>query len=948
MRDLDPLVVEHALLARLIADQERGAPADAAAYRALFPGHEELVERTLREFDAHARRTDDVLGAERFGPFEPLQVLGRGGQGVVYLARDTELPRTVALKVLAGVGALDATRQQRFRREAEVAARLDHPGLCRVLAFGVQGQVPYLAMQFVPGEPLADVLARGRGAGMVDLTTTGGGNGGRRRVDHVLLLLEKVARALHVAHAEGVVHRDVKPANIMLTPAGEPVVLDFGLARDDETAGATLTISNDVLGTPAYMAPEQIEGHARTDRRTDVFALGVVLYECLTGERPFQGATRQQLFLAIAHGGFRPASAVASGVPRDLDLVLAVALEKDPDRRYDTALALAEDLRRVREHQPVTARPIGPMVHLLRWVRRNRALAASLLVIALVTVAAGAATTTAWLRAEDARAESEAINEFILKDLLAAANPRGLGREARIVDALQHSVERIDVRLGGRPKLAATVRFELAKTYGGLGLWQESEQLLQATFAARAQLLGERDPATLAAEQALGAAQLRLARFAPAAATLERVLPALTAQSGPEAADTMTCRVDLCAARYGAGVQDESIAELQQLTARCVELFGERAEVTRAARTTLCDLLQRSNRIEEGLPLAQLLADTAAQQFGENALETIEARINLGLYLCSANRSQDAEQVLTPVVEQTRAVLGEAHPTYFAALCELGNCYSYQRRGADAARVFRLAFDGARDVLGAEHEVTLVYASNLAIALRRSGDLDAAMAVADDVLAARRRAFGADSEPVAASWDVLAAIHIDRQDWPAAITAANAAVRIIEALHGPDSPLLTDYLFNRAMAFQRSGDLTRAIDDFGRLAAIDALAFGADSPWRAQVLVRRGNLLYLQGRFDDAVEPLREGLRIRELEQPADVERLHEARAWVAMNDYRRGNRDGVEPVLTAAWDALDAIGRLRARFGNSDLFPVLAEIYEQQGANERLAKVRAVMAGGR
>ena len=324
---------------------------------------------------------------ETIGPYRILEVLGRGGQGTVYLALDSRLRRKVAVKVLTQLEPVSERQLARFRREAEVASRIDHSGLCAVFDVGVEEAVPYIAMRYVEGETLATKLARER---------AGPRDGGENRME-VIRLFERCAQALHAAHQAGVIHRDIKPGNIMVTPSGEPVILDFGLARLMETDLPSLTSTGEVFGTPSYMSPEQIApGGAPLDHRTDVFSLGVTLYECLTLARPFDAPTREGLYRALLLD--EPADPVSfnAAISKDLKTVLLTAIEKDPDRRYRTALDFAEDLRRIREHEPIRARPAGPMLRLARWAERKPALAASL-ALAFLSLAAGLVLTGTFL-----------------------------------------------------------------------------------------------------------------------------------------------------------------------------------------------------------------------------------------------------------------------------------------------------------------------------------------------------------------------------------------------------------------------------------------------------------------------------------------------------------------------------------------------------------------------
>src|SRR5206468_546178 len=323
-------------------------------------GSAENVEANAAVAASHSKkaaRAAELLG--ELGDYELLEEVGRGGQGVVFRARQKSLNRTVALKVISLGQWASKAHLKRFRLEAEAAARLEHPSIVPIHEVGERDGSCYFSMKFVEGGQLDEVVRR---------TPIS--------IRQAAELIAKVARTVHYAHEHGILHRDIKPGNILLDQKGEPHLTDFGLARLIET-DSTVTRTQEVLGTPSYMAPEQAVGNnAAVSRVTDVYEIGAVLYHLLTGQPPFAGGTTYETIKLLLDTEPRQPRLLNPKIDRDLSTICLKCLEKDPKRRYASALALAEDLEHWLKHEPIRARRTGVFTHARKWVRRNPSIAA--------------------------------------------------------------------------------------------------------------------------------------------------------------------------------------------------------------------------------------------------------------------------------------------------------------------------------------------------------------------------------------------------------------------------------------------------------------------------------------------------------------------------------------------------------------------------------------------
>ena len=403
------------VLAEILQAEERGEKPDLERYTASFPELEgplrayfrdreafkrlspgprptESAEAAPSSVDSGATQDEDarpggqwppLRAGGRFGGYEIVAELGRGGMGVVYQARQLALNRVVALKMILAADHADERGLARFRAEAEAVARLQHPNIVQVFEISEHEGKPFFSMEFCPGGGLDKKL-----------------NAGPLEPSEAARLVETLARAVRAAHDKGVIHRDLKPANVLLAEDGTPKVTDFGLAKRMD-ADAAQTRSGDLLGTPSYMAPEQAGGDTKSvGPATDVYALGAILYECLTGRPPFKGPTTLDTLTQVLADDPLPPRQLQPKTPRDLETICLKCLEKQRPRRYWTAAALADDLGRWRRGEPVRAQPPSLGYVLQKKVRRYRTplivAAAMLLLLAAVVTTAFVLLLGAW------------------------------------------------------------------------------------------------------------------------------------------------------------------------------------------------------------------------------------------------------------------------------------------------------------------------------------------------------------------------------------------------------------------------------------------------------------------------------------------------------------------------------------------------------------------------
>lgn len=798
----------------------------------LEPALAREVERLLAQLDtdtaASEARTDptpNVPLADQLGPFRLLERLGHGGMGTVWLAEQQSPRRRVALKTIRPELLNDRLRE-RFAHEARFLAALNHPAIAQIHAAGSSpspaGETPWLAMEFVEGEELLEA-ARQRG---LDLPQK-------------LALLIAITEGVQHAHTRGVMHRDLKPGNILIDRAtGAPKILDFGIARAIDSAGPVatrLTRIGEVVGTVQYMSPEQLAGHPEAiDLRSDVYALGVLGYELLAGSLPHavEQLSLIEAIQTISEKPPKPLSAVRPELAGDVETVIMKALAAEPAARYQSAQALADDLANVLAHRPIRARPPGTWYLFGKFVRRNRALVGAAVVALLALVAATILSMLAADRARAARDEAQAraeelkaVNDFVT-DMLTSADPEAGGGEALPLSQVLEGAERTLASFAGKPRTAGQVALLLGRTWGGLGdstraltLLAQAQQWQRAGFGAES---GEAFEADLAHAEELGrkgeleaaaaalktllerAARLdppdpdRRARSAGAYAQVVQALGdagaainvlrqaeaeylAATAEPVPDTLDGI--RYNLAYALLFAGDFKEAEARFRAVVADETARLGAGHAQTLYSIKGLGQALHRQGRLDEAIVYYQQVHSERLQLYGPTHPATLNAAGQVASALNTLKRPAEAEPILRATIAAREARGEQQHPQMAAELNMLATAVELQGRRDEALVLIEraIATDG-----GHPNQETLAGRNILGSLQTRAGRLEDCERTFTDLLARAPALLGAEHINNAVFLSNAAACDLARGNKTRARERLQTALPILEQRFGPE------------------------------------------------------------------------------------------------------------------------------------------------------------------
>ncbi len=749
------------------------------------------------------------------GPYKLLEQIGEGGMGVVYMAEQTQpVRRRVALKIIKP--GMDTHQViARFEAERQALALMDHPNIAKVLDAGATDSGrPYFVMELVKGIPITDYCDRAH------LPIPG-------RLD----LFMRVCKAVQHAHQKGIIHRDIKPTNVLITlHDGVPVpkVIDFGVAKatgQQLTEKTLFTAFAQMVGTPLYMSPEQAAlSGLDIDTRSDIYSLGVLLYELLTGTTPFDAETfRTAAFdeirriiredeppkpstrLSSLSETLTSVSANRHSEPRqleravqgELDWIVMKALEKDRTRRYETANDLAADVMRHLTDQPVEACPPSAEYRLRKFARRNRAALLTTVMFAGMLLAMSAlgtwqairATSAEWRASDEAAravraeaqarteaenakrsaAESEAVRNFLENGLLSAARPEGenggLGRNVTIRQAVDAVRPQIAEAFKGQPLIEAAVHTTLGETYLSLGENASAIRELERAVELRLSNLGPDHYATLTARNSLATAFSAAGRTAEAITLLEATLKLTESRLGPDHSDTLISRNNLATNYLAADLTAEAIEIVEGTLKLQQSKLGADHPDTLTTRNTLAAAYAYAGRMAEAIKLLETTLKELEANLGPDHHETLISRYNFAAFYIDAGRTAEAIAMHEANLKRMESKLGPDHRDTLGCRWSLANAYLAAGRTAEAIAMHEATLKLMASKLGPDHPDTLHCRNSLARDYQVVGRLTDALPLFEDTLKRYQAKLGRDHSQTLIVMNNLAGAYLEAQRW---------------------------------------------------------------------------------------------------------------------------------------------------------------------------------------
>lgn len=866
---------------------------------------------------------------EKIGSYRIIRLLGEGGMGSVFEAEQEQPRRTVALKVIRP-GLLTAQMLQRFDRESHALARLQHPGIARIYEAGTAdygwGSQPYFAMEFIDGVALDSY------ADLHQLDA-------RQRLG----LMIQVCEAVDHAHRRGVIHRDLKPGNILVDEIGQPKILDFGLARvtDSDIRATRQTDIGQLLGTLAYMSPEQVLADPlAVDTRSDVYALGVILYELLAGKLPYSLSHQlHEAVRTIREQDPAPLSVVSRSYRGDIETMVAKALEKDRERRYSSAAELAADIRRYMEDEPISAKRPSTAYQLQKFARRNRALVIGVAAVFVALIAGVLASMREAARAraaessalaaqqaasrdrdravkaeiqavqdrnaaqvsesqarhdrnaameEKKRADREAaiaagVNAFLQNDLLAQASAnRQSGRRAppdpdlKVRTALDRAAERITGKFNKQPEVEAAIRSTMGESYTDLGVYPEARKQLERALELQLQVLGPENPKTINTMHVLGRTALYQGKHADAESLSSRTLEISRRALGASHPTTLDAMNGLANAYYIQGKYAQAEALYSEVLKIRRRMTGPEG-IDTLAMNNLASVYSAQGKYLQAEALQIQTVEIRTRLFGAENPATLESRNVLANVYYLQSKYKEAEAIHSQVAEARRRILGRNHLDTLYSTMNLGATYMGLGKYKEAAQIHSENLGIARSVLGQEHRATLATTSNLGAAFRALGKYAEAEALGLEVLEIRRRVMGPEHPDTLITMHNLAEIQVLQGKYIEAEELFRKTLEIRRRALGEEHPFTLSTVAVLGHMYQRQGRYALAETYAAQALAGRRRAFGPEDLRTVESAVDLALVYLSQGKFAESEPLVREAMESFITKSPDGWERYRAA-----------------------------------------------------------------------
>jgi serine/threonine protein kinase/tetratricopeptide (TPR) repeat protein len=928
------------------------------------------------------RAPESASPSDWIGPYKLLQTLGEGGMGVVYLAeQERPLRRRVALKIIRP-GRGSAAIIARFEAERQALALMDHPNIAKVLDAGsTRDDRPYFVMELVEGVPLTRYC-----------------DDNRLTVRERLGLFVPVCRAIQHAHQKGIIHRDVKPSNVLVSAKeGRPVpkVIDFGLAKatDQQLTDDTFnTQFGTVIGTLEYMSPEQAEmSPGGVDTRSDIYSLGVLLYELLSGSTPLSRsllrsskfpemlriireeeppppsgrlANSDQLPGLAARRRTDPAK-LRRTVRGELDWIATKALDKDRTRRYESADALARDVEHYLRDEPVEASPPSASYRLGKFARKHRGLLT--VAGAFATVLVAATTLSTWSavratraeneareekkRADEQKANAEAVSDFLRNDLLARASAERQARpgvrpdrDLSVRTLLDRAADQIPGRFDGKPLVEATIRQTIGNTYYLLGLYPQGETHLERARALFSRELGDSHPDALSSVNNLALLYEAQGKYDKAEPLLRQVVEIRRNALGDEHADTLTYMNNLGLLYRAKGRLDLAEPLLTRVLEVRRRALGEEHPDTLASCNNLALLYESQGKYDQAVPLLTHTLNARHRTLGDEHPNTLTSLHNLAQVYRTLGQFALAKKMLVQALEGRRRVLGEDHPDTVTSLSGLALLYSMQRQFADAEKLFRQALDIRRRTLGEEHPQTLGSLTNLGLVYESMGDFAKAEPLLKSALDGRKKVFGPHHPDTLVAMNNLGGLYLNLRQFDKAEPLVLGALEAQRHVSGPNHPGTLAAEASAIRLYEAKGDFAKAEPLLAHALERWRQGRGSGSAEVAAALTGLGNNRIRQGKFAESEAPLRESLRLYTEHSPNEWPKFY-AQSLLGGCLVGQKRYDEAEPLLLEGFEGLkrmkeklpaDGAGRL------AESAEWLVQLYQSVGKKDEAERWRA------